>query len=242
LAAFKSSTPAVRKGRRALGRPPASPVEDHPQGPAASFSAKRIARCFGGYNLVPANETPLNTIMSAMGGDCTTSSLSPRAAVLPEIVMGFKTWLEAIEKLEPYSAESVIREAPRTRFVGDLPPGFEFLKGAFINLGYENLGLPPAEVDALNKAILGTGLAVAGTQFRFRTERGFHTIIESADGSETASLPADWKQAVYVFDIGNDKYTWIGKKIRPDQMRNFDRNLYDAEPDGFSLKRVDNLP
>jgi hypothetical protein len=162
--------------------------------------------------------------------------------VLQEIIMVFKTWLEAIVKLPPYSAESVIREAPRTRFVGDLPPGFEFLKGAFTNLGYENLGLPPAEVDALNKAILGTGLAVAGTQFRFRTERGFHTIIESADGSETASLPADWKQAVYVFDIGNDKYTWIGKKIPPDQMRNFDRNLYDAEPDGFSLKRVENLP
>jgi hypothetical protein len=42
LAAFKSSTPAVRKGCRALGGAPASPVEDHPQGPAASFSAKRI--------------------------------------------------------------------------------------------------------------------------------------------------------------------------------------------------------
>jgi hypothetical protein len=156
--------------------------------------------------------------------------------------MGFKTWLEAIEKLEPYSAESVIREAPHTHFVGDLPPGFEFLRGAYIDLGYENLGTPPAEVDALNKALLGTGLAVAGTQFRIRTEKGGHTIVEPADGSEIACLPPDWKQAVYAFDIGNDKYTWIGKKVRLDQIRNFDRNLYDAEPDGFSLKRVDNLP
>jgi hypothetical protein len=155
--------------------------------------------------------------------------------------MGFKTWLEAIEKLEPYSAESVIREAPHTHFVGDLPPGFEFLRGAYIDLGYENLGTPPAEVDALNKALLGTGLAVAGTQFRIRTEKGGHTIVEPADGSEIACLPPDWKQAVYVID-NNDKYAWIGKKVRPDQVGNIDYNLYDAEPDGFSLKRVDNLP
>ena len=150
--------------------------------------------------------------------------------------MGFKTWLEAIEKLPPHSAENVIREAPRTHFVGDLPPGFEFLKRAFIDLGYENLGLPPAEVDALNKALLGTGLAVGGTQFRFRTEKGFHTIIEPIDGTELASLPPDWKQAVYVLD-NNDNYAWIGKKVRPDQVGNINYNLYDAEPDGFSLKR-----
>jgi hypothetical protein len=42
LAAFKSSTPAVRKGCRALGGAPASPDEDHPQGPAVFVSAKRI--------------------------------------------------------------------------------------------------------------------------------------------------------------------------------------------------------
>jgi hypothetical protein len=81
-------------------------------------------------------------------------------------------------------------------------------------------------------------LAVGGTKYRFRTEKGFHTIIEPIDGSETASLPPDWKQAVCVFDVGNDKYTWIGKKVWPDQVGNIDYNLYDAEPDGFSLKRL----
>jgi hypothetical protein len=42
LAAFKSSTPAVRKDCQAFEVAPASPVEDHPQGPAAFVSAKRI--------------------------------------------------------------------------------------------------------------------------------------------------------------------------------------------------------
>ena len=84
-------------------------------------------------------------------------------------------------------------------------------------------------------------MAVAGTQFRFRTEKGGHTIVEPADGSEIACLPPDWKQAVYVID-NNDKYAWIGKKVRPDQVGNIDRNFYDAEPEGFSLKRVENLP
>ena len=42
----------------------------------------------------------------------------------------------------------LVAEAQRTRFPGDLPAGFEFLRGGFVDLGFETLGLAAAELDS----------------------------------------------------------------------------------------------
>ena len=127
-------------------------------------------------------------------------------------------------------SESVLSEAPHTHFVGGFPPGFEFLKGAFVDLGFENLGRELYV--ALSKAILGHGVKVPNTTYRIRTAQGGQTLVEPADGTETASLPLDWKQAVYV--VGNDdQYTFIGNKVRPDQVGTIDKADYSQTPDGL---------
>lgn len=147
----------------------------------------------------------------------------------------FKTWLEALEaqNFEPLVMEMIINEMPHTHFMGPLPQGFEFLKGGFVDLGFENLGLSPPEQYTLNKALAGTGIAIPGTRFKIRSMKGGDTQVLPIDGSEIAALPPHWKQAVYVVD--NDNYTWIGKRVRPDQVGQVDLSLYDDEGNGYKL-------
>ena len=56
----------------------------------------------------------------------------------------------------------------------------------------------------------------------------------SATGQET-SLPAHWKQGVLVIDA-QDRLTWIGKRVRPDQLGEVDLALYQDAGDGLQLR------
>lgn len=145
-----------------------------------------------------------------------------------------KTWLEATESLgNPMIVEAVIGEAGRVHFVGDLPAPFRFLRGAFIDLGFEHYS-GPEEAKKVARAIVGTGVLVPGTPFRIRTAHTAHTYVQSADGSETAALPTDWKQFVVV--IGNDdRFSWVGKQVRSERTGGVDLSKYQDDGDGWAL-------
>jgi len=117
-----------------------------------------------------------------------------------------KTWLDAIDAtgFDRWTRTTLIIEAQRTRFPGDLPAGFEFLGSGFADLGFENLGLAAAELDAVRRAFVGIGVRVPGTGYRLRNIRTFYSVVEPAKGSEPAVLPNDWRRGVLVFAQTDD--------------------------------------
>lgn len=151
----------------------------------------------------------------------------------------FKTWLEAIEADfpdDPWTREALVNEAQRTHFIGPLPAGFEFLRGAILDLGFERLGLPPEELARVRLAFVSKGLAVPGTGHRIRNQRPAHSLVEPTDWTEQATLPGHWKEGVLV--IGNDdRYRWIGRRVALEQLREVDLRDYEDTGDGWLLKR-----
>ena len=110
------------------------------------------------------------------------------------------TWLDAIDAngFDGWTRTTLVAEAQRTRFFGDLPPGFEFLSGGFVDLGFEHLGLAAGELEAVRLAFVGIGVRVPGTDYRLRNVRPFRTLVEPASGDEPAVLPDRWRQYVVV--------------------------------------------
>lgn len=149
----------------------------------------------------------------------------------------FKTWLEAIEanRFDEWTKEQLINEMPHTHFVGHLPPDLAFLRGAFVDLGFENLGLTPEEHRKVMLAFGGSGVKLPGMAYRLRHARPGHSVVEPVDGTEEATLPNHWRQAVSVMN-NDDNFTWIGKRVRPDQVGQIDLSLYHDEGDGYRLK------
>src|ERR1700722_10678454 len=111
------------------------------------------------------------------------------------IKLATETWLERVESnhFDTWTKERMFNEMPHTFFLGYLPLDLAFLGGRFVDLGFENLGLPPAEHRQIMLAFGGTGLCIPGTQQRMRFVYP-HAAIESVDGSETATLPVWWKE------------------------------------------------
>ena len=115
------------------------------------------------------------------------------------------TWLDAIDSngFDDHTRVTLIIEAQRTKFPDELPAGFGFLGGGFVDLHFESLGLAAADLDAVRLAFVGVGVRVPGTIFRLRHVRPFRTLVEPASGDESAELPDGWRQCVVVF--GNDE-------------------------------------
>ena len=129
------------------------------------------------------------------------------------------TWLDAIDAngFDEWTRMTLIIEAQRTKFPGDLPAGFEFLGGGFVDLGFENLGLAAADLDAVRLAFVGVGVRVPGTSFRLRNVRPFRTLVEPADGGGAATLPGHWREGVLAF--GRDgTHCWAGSLVPPDRL------------------------
>jgi hypothetical protein len=111
-----------------------------------------------------------------------------------------RTWLEAIQQFDPYTQDMLLREAQRTAFWGDLPEELAFLgPGAFVDLGYDGLRLPKVQYKQLLRAFSHTGVLVPGTPYRLRHARCLRSLVEVPDGSERATLPSHWRQAVMVY-------------------------------------------
>lgn len=153
------------------------------------------------------------------------------------IQTGSQTWLDAVDshEFDEWTREQMVREMPHTHFAGSIPALLEFLRGAFVDLGFENLGLMPAELRRIMLAFGGGGVAVPGSPHRLRHAAPGHSVVEALDGTELGTLPAHWRQGVLV--VGNDdQYTWIGKRVRPDQIGPIDLSQYDDVGDGWKLR------
>jgi hypothetical protein len=136
------------------------------------------------------------------------------------------TWLNRLEsnRFDEWTKEQMAKEIPRTFFLGNLPLILAFLHGRFVDLGFENLGLSPADHRKIMLAFGGTGVCIPGTQWRMRFAYP-HSEIESIDGSESATLPSWWQEGVLVVDDQGIP-TWVGKRVRPDQTTGFDLQGY----------------
>lgn len=125
------------------------------------------------------------------------------------------TWLERLEadRFDDWTRERMVADMPHTYFIGFLPLALAFLQGRFVDLGFENLGLSSQEHRKLMLAFGGTGVSIPGTPFRMRFVYP-HAEIESAEGSESATLPEWWKEGVLVMD-DQSVPIWVGKRVRP---------------------------
>jgi hypothetical protein len=100
--------------------------------------------------------------------------------------------------------------APHAEFQ-QVPPEFSFLQGD-VDLGFENLGLPPQQQNALRVAFDSDGVAIPGTTYKlWRLLNSTVGVVEPATGQEPV-LPRDWKQAAYTL-MGN-VFRYVGKKVR----------------------------
>jgi hypothetical protein len=145
------------------------------------------------------------------------------------------TWLERVDanRFDASIRELMISEMPHTFFLGVIPAALAFLQGRFVDLGFENLGLSPQETRAVMLAFGGIGVRIPETGLRMRFVYP-HAEIEAADGSETETLPAHWKECVLVLDDQGTP-TWVGKRVRPDQTAGFDLTAYVDAGEGMTL-------
>jgi hypothetical protein len=151
-----------------------------------------------------------------------------------ETMLKSKTWLERMNanRFDQWTRDHMINEIPHTYFLGFLPFDVIFLHGRFVDLGFENLGLPPQEQRDIMLAFGGTGVCIPGTQLRMRFVYP-HAEIEPIDGSETATLPSWWKECVLVTD-DQAIPTWVGKKVRADQTAGFNLQGYKDAGEGLT--------
>lgn len=143
-------------------------------------------------------------------------------------------YTESIAGFEPVTQEWLLREAPHTRVSGVIPSEFGFLHGAFVDFGFEDLGLPSDELRALERAFAGRGVVVPGSGFRLRyASNPGSAVFEPVDGSEVLSLPEDWLSTVTAFSMVTDDYTWVGHRVRSDRSAVFDHSKFSNLPLGW---------
>ena len=121
---------------------------------------------------------------------------------------------EAIAHLSEEVREEIIREAPHTQIVGEIPPGLGVLDGSFIDLGFENLGLSSVDKRAVNLAFVGRGVAMPGTGYKLRYTQTGMTAIEPDDG--VLVLPEHWMDAILV--LRGNQILYAGKLVRKEQL------------------------
>ena len=126
----------------------------------------------------------------------------------------------------------MLTENPRGFLEKPIPPEMTFLQGDLLDLCFENLGIDENEQWILYKALRKASIGIPGTNYRIRlTPRG-KLVVEPVDGTEMATLPKHWKQAIYVLNA-NDEYVWIGRLVKQDQIGTFDRTTMTETEDGF---------
>jgi hypothetical protein len=86
-----------------------------------------------------------------------------------------------------------------------------------VDLGFENLGVSKAEERAIYDAFVGHGVAVPNTAYKLRYTKTGITVVEPiVAGEELVVLPEYWAEVVLV--IGeNNKPSYVGKRVRPEQ-------------------------
>jgi hypothetical protein len=98
-----------------------------------------------------------------------------------------------------------------------------------VDLGFDKLNLPQADIEAIVLAFCAGGVRVPGTPHKLRhSVMSLFTLVEPASGPELM-LPTDWRQAVR-------SHSWIGKNV---VLTDFDPSRYEDVGDGYSLRTED---
>lgn len=148
-------------------------------------------------------------------------------------------YTESIKDMPEAIQEALVNEAPHTRFEkSTIPTSLKFLSGAFVDLGFENLGLSVSDFSRIMRAFSGHGVRLPSpnAQLRIRHSRQGLAVVELADGSEEVSLPSHWAEGVLSIDV-DDELLWVGKRVRREQLpENWDRSAYVEVVEGWQRK------
>lgn len=137
----------------------------------------------------------------------------------------------------PYAVmERVIREAPHTSISKPLPDELQLLNGSIIDLGFENLGLTLDELHSLERQFISGGVCIPDTKWKLRYARSLTTVVELAEAADTYFLPSYWVEGVLVMGY-DDRFTWIGKRVRDDQIIGVSLSDYNFVDNGYILKK-----
>lgn len=143
-----------------------------------------------------------------------------------------KTFLESISGFPNEVQQHLLSEIPATHFL-ELPSQFKFLQGAYVDLGFENLGLNKDDYTAICRAFGHHGVGIPNTNYKLQFVIGAgYSAILPADGTEL-SLPDYWREAIFV--VQGNQFTWIGKRVRPDQIGTIDYEKYRDVGEGWEL-------
>jgi hypothetical protein len=146
---------------------------------------------------------------------------------------------ESIAHFDKYIQEMLMSEHPH----GRIQASETIPHGNYIDLGFENYGVPEKTYKALYTAIYNTGCKIPGTNFRIRCGPGDIYLVEPSDGTETATLPKNWRQAMYVMQLGEkDEFVFIGKLVRQHQIGTFRRTTLPRTQDGFGYNHRSDRP
>ena len=146
-----------------------------------------------------------------------------------------KTYLQSVSHFSEGMREEIIEWTTCCTRFERVPKELAFLHLGCVDLGFENLGLSEADLRTLLLAFVGDGVAVPGRPYRLRYSGvGMATVVEPATGQELP-LPAHWRQGLYVVDP-HDRLTWIGKRVRPEQVGPFHLALYQDVGDAWQLR------
>jgi hypothetical protein len=152
-------------------------------------------------------------------------------------------YLESIAHFPTHTQEFLLQEAPHA-FLDHttLPKELAYLgtktSKYILDLGFENLGLNNNEQNKLLHALANHGIKLPELPYHLRTDQRGWLIVEPANNQEEAEFPNHWPQAIYI--DSPEGTTWIGKKVRPDQIK-FNHNNYTETPNGWMLNETPTL-
>jgi hypothetical protein len=149
-----------------------------------------------------------------------------------------KTYLESIQHFPKDVQEWLITERPHsaTGLMNVPDPRFQFMVGRGVDFGFENLGLSGEELAKLEKAFVAMGVGIPESPYKLRyASNPDGPVIELGSGDDVM-LPVHWMQGMYLVDPRTNVYTWIGKRVRPEQVGNIDFSLYRDTGDGWELR------
>ena len=126
-----------------------------------------------------------------------------------------------------------IRGPARRQRITARPLVLMFLGGPLVDLGFDKLILPQADIEAIVLAFCSEGVRVPGTPHKLRhSVMSLFTLVEPAAGNEVM-LPTGWREMVR-------SDSWIGKKVVP---TDFDPSRDGAERTGTAPgSRIATMP
>ena len=145
-----------------------------------------------------------------------------------------KLYSESISHLRAETQEWLMTEHPHGHLNTPVPPALINLANAHVDWGFENLGLPEEQYKEIYRSIRRSGVVLHKTGgYKLRETPESRYVIEPTDGTEALTLPDNWRKAIVAMYYDPDRYVWIGKLVRQDQIGSFDRTTLPENEEGY---------